>query len=660
MPMHKSASKGADNFPSLRKLVKDRLLKDVFEAAEEKSHGWKILVVDPGSMAVISSSVGMYDIMERRITIVESLEKKRAPFPDKGVIYLMEPTEDSISKLIEDYANKKPLYGPNVFLFFLQRLPDPLLEKIKYCRPLVKRVKALSEVNIDFLAKEDRGFTFDMRESFAPLYSRQGANKFEEVIANKLVTVCATLNEYPHIRYSKSSKVCDTLATLFHKKMDAFLAANPSWWYHGGSSKNDARASQRDRAVLLLLDRADDCLTPLMHDFHYQSMVHDLLKVERDRITTQAETQEDATETEAKDFLLDEKDELWVEIRGKHIAQVIELLSARIREIMNSNTGGALGGKKGDGEKKMSLTDMAAALKALPEYREIMSKLSQHMHISHECMDVFSAESLMDLSEIEQTLATGMDDEGRQPKMSEIIDRVELCLRKMKDPKARIRLILIATLSANGLNYDDRNRLLGAADFSRSDGQTVDNLKAMGAKMGGQKKEDKAGGGGGGFFSSLVGADSGDDDEDEDGEIAQSRFKPVLKRILQGLLGVGDQPLSFEDFPSVVPMPEASSGTAASSARGRKKKHHGGVEGSARKGGGKKDWNKAHGGATSGKKPALTFTGARSVVFTVGGMAHSEMRICREMQELENREIIFGSTAFVTAKDFVEDLSTLS
>ena len=444
-------------------------------------------------MEVISSTIGMYDIMERRITIVESLEKKRAPFPDKGVIYLMEASASSVEKLIDDYANKKILYGPNVFLFFLQRLPDPLLEKIKYCRPLVKRVKALSEVNIDFLAKEERGFTFNMRDSFAPLYSRQGATKYEEMIANKLVTVCATLNEYPHIRYSKSSKVCDGLANLFHKKMDEFVASNPSWWYHGGGK--DARQSQRDRAVLLLLDRADDCMTPLMHDFHYQSMVYDLLNVKGDRITTQAETAEDATETEAKDFLLDEKDELWVELRGKHIAQVIDILSARIREIMNSSTGSSLNKKSDDGDKKMSLTDMAAALKALPEYREIMSKLSQHMHISHECMDVFSSDSLMDLSEIEQTLATGQDDEGRQPKMSEIIDRVELCLRKMKDPKMRVRLILIATLSPNGLNYDDRNRLLDAADFSRSDSQTVENLKAMGAKMGGRAKGEKKGGG---------------------------------------------------------------------------------------------------------------------------------------------------------------------
>ena len=159
--------------------------------------------------------------------------------------------------------------------------------------------------------------------------------------------------------------------------------------------------------------------------------------------------------------------------------------------------------------------------------------------------------------------------------------------------------------------------------------------------------------------SSLVGGDSGDEDEEE-GDIAASRYKPLMKKILLGLLGVGD-PLSFEDFPSVLPMPEsnASSGTAASARS--KKKQHGGVQGSARKGkADQKRWSNAHGTATAGKKPAASFTGGRSIIFTVGGMAYSEMRVARDIMEQENREIIFGSTAFITAKDFVEDLSKLS
>lgn len=152
---------------------------------------------------------------------------------------------------------------------------------------------------------------------------------------------------------------------------------------------------------------------------------------------------------------------------------------------------------------------------------------------------------------------------------------------------------------------------------------------------------------------------SGDEDED-DSEFAASRYKPYLAKILKQLVGTDDEPLSFEEFPSVMPMPEssASSGTAASARR--KKKQHGGVEGSARKGAGaSKRWASTS-GASKGKASATAFTGGRNIIFTVGGMSYSEMQVCREIMAQESREIVFGSTAFVTAREFVDDLSTLS
>jgi syntaxin-binding protein 1 len=442
-----------------------------------KGPGWKVLIVDDHSMRVVSSAVGMYDIMERKITLVESLEKKRAPFPDMGGIYLLNPTASSVAKLLDDFAGNKSLYGNGIFLYFLGRLSDQLLDQIKACKPLMKRLKALTEINVDFLAKEERCFSLDMRDAFPAFYLRKGATPIELSIAEKLVTVCATLNEYPHIRYKQQSAICTSLANVFHLKMDEFVSQNPNWWYHGGPKKK--QTAQRERGILLLLDRADDCLTPLMHDFNYQSLVHDVLPMEGDRITFQNETAADTSRTEAKDVLLDERDALWVELRGKHIAQVIETLSARIREIMSSSTGSSLGGKKSGGGN-MSMSEMANALKALPEYKEIMSKLSQHMHISHECMDVFKKDGLLDLSDLEQTLATGKDEDGRSPKLADMIDRAEGYMMRIKDPKKRLRLILIVTISQGGLRSQDRRRLMNAAELSRSDQQILNSLEVLG------------------------------------------------------------------------------------------------------------------------------------------------------------------------------------
>ena len=443
------------------------------------SPGWKILVVDEISMKVISAAVGMYDIMEQKVTLVEALEKKRAPFPDMGVIYILAPTEDSINRLLSDYASKTSvLYGPNVFLYFLGKIPLQYLDQLKKCKQLIKRLKALSEINVDFLVKEQRAYTLDLKNSpFSSYYLRRSGNSNEDQLASKLVTMCATLNEYPYIRYKRTSGICSSLATIFKMKMDEFVGSNPTWWYHG-SGKSGSKIAERDRSTILLLDRSSDCLTPLLHDFTYQAMVHDLLKMEGDKITYQNESPDDPNIKEDKDVLLNEKDQLWVEMRGKHIAKVIEVLSARINEVVNSSTNSAIAKKSGS--DNMSISQLASALKELPEYREVMSKLSQHMHLAHECMDSFTRGGLMDVSDIEQTLATGKDEDGRSVKLQELIGRLEGALVRTGDVKERLRLILIATVSQNGLSSADRDRLLRAAQLSRDELMVLESLSKLG------------------------------------------------------------------------------------------------------------------------------------------------------------------------------------
>lgn len=451
-----------------------------------KHPGWKVLIVDEHSMRVISSTVGMYDIMERKVTLVESLEKKRAPFPDMAAIYVLEPSSKSVRALVSDFSDaSKPLYGNAVFLFFLGRLPDPLLNEIKQCLPLVKRVKSLTEINIDFLAREERAFTFAMpRDTFSSIYLRQGHTPAELDIAQKLVTVCGTLNEYPHIRFKNDSAVCTSLATVFKLKMDEFVSQNPSWWYHGGPNKTQS-AAMKERGTLLLLDRSDDLLSPLMHDFTYQAMVHDLIPMEGDRVSVASGSAGESSSKDStmKDVLLDEKDSVWVELRGKHIAAVIETLSNRIREIMNSSTGSTLAGGKDTGGT-LSLSQMAAALKALPEYQEVLSKLSQHMHLSHQCMDTFSSQKLLALAELEQTLATGKDEDGKAPKLADIMDEVESALVKIKSTKDKIRFILICIITCSGLRTQDKRRLYAAAELSSKDTRILqESLDVLGVSI---------------------------------------------------------------------------------------------------------------------------------------------------------------------------------
>merc|ERR1712151_824163 len=159
--------------------------------------------------------------------------------------------------------------------------------------------------------------------------------------------------------------------------------------------------NSRERCTFLLLDRNEDMISPLIHELTYQAMVYDLLEMDDDKLTYKIPE----GSKEKKD------DEEWVEFRHKHIADVMQAVSKRITDVVNTNKASKL--QNSDGNKDMSVSELASALKALPEYRELVSKLNQHMHIANECMGKYNSQKLGELGELEQTLATGQDEDGK-------------------------------------------------------------------------------------------------------------------------------------------------------------------------------------------------------------------------------------------------------
>lgn len=61
----------------------------------------------------------MYDIMERRITLVEQLQKPRQPFPEMDVIYLVSSNIASIKRISADFDTPGKAKYANVHIFFL-------------------------------------------------------------------------------------------------------------------------------------------------------------------------------------------------------------------------------------------------------------------------------------------------------------------------------------------------------------------------------------------------------------------------------------------------------------------------------------------------------------------------------------------------------------
>ena len=114
----------------------------VFETLPREE--WYVTVVDKNALKVLSSYLKMSDLLEYNVSVVDPLEKNRKEA--KNVVYIISPLIASMERVIEDFQGPKPLYA-NVRLFFTSKASEKVLERLKLCHPLVRRLIALKEVS---------------------------------------------------------------------------------------------------------------------------------------------------------------------------------------------------------------------------------------------------------------------------------------------------------------------------------------------------------------------------------------------------------------------------------------------------------------------------------------------------------------------------------
>uniref|UniRef100_A0A7S0UQ57 Uncharacterized protein n=2 Tax=Polytomella parva TaxID=51329 RepID=A0A7S0UQ57_9CHLO len=631
--------------------VRVKVIDEMLGGLGDSGGIWKILILDEFTTRILSSSMRMSDIMDANISVVEDLYKRREPLSQPAV-YFIQPTSHSINRLIDDFSGKQALYQ-SVHVFLSSKASNDAINKLKGCEKLMRVIKTLKEVNLEFLSVDSRTIITDHPHSFITAFSTRSEeeksilSKELDSIAVRICTAFVTFGDVPIIRYRIPSSVNgfgedDPTAppgNNLRRQLTRMLATRIQ--DRISSMQRQKQLPVEETCDLLILDRSYDIVAPFIHEWSYESMTYDLLDLETDVYKYSSETA--SGKVDQKEAILDERDALWVDLRHKFIADVYTSLARRFKEFQSKNKAAKLSGNLKS--KDMSAVNIRSLIQALPQYREVIANLSAHVQLSNDLRAVTSERDLSDLGELEQDLVLGL--KNSREMLEYFADHGNV----QPGDKMRLLLCYLATHPAR-LDATKKLQWQKAAGLTATDMAAVMNLACLNIRIIEPMAVAESGNGGkSSFFRRGGGSDKSPKalkatrtkrrapdagPEDEEDEYALDRFRPLLMDVVEQ--AAADR-LPEDEFPYLNRPESTPSEPAARSAR------------SARTGRGL-NWNRREAGSND--------SGRKLVVFILGGATRSEMKCVHELTALLGREVILISTAVSTPNVFLDQLYSLN
>jgi len=580
----------------LARVCKEVIVNQVIGDADH----WRVLVVDNESVKVISAAAKMYDVMDKNITVVENISLKRQPIPQMEAIYFLTPSREIVEALCEDFQGT-PLYAC-AHVFFTSNLERDLLELMAKSK-ITKYIKELKVINFNFKVFESRLFTADIAN---PLPKRDDLNNSAAIhsIAENLASVCAICGYFPYILCPNDKD--DSLSVRIATELNQMLC----------DMKSDKELKRDPDCQIMILDRSFDPITPLLTDFTFQAMINDLLEVEDfERINIALD---DGGSPEEHYF--SDTDSFWQTLRHKHIPDVTQIIVDKFQDFASSNQACQM---KLKGHSINTRQDLSATIRSIPEFKELVTKISFYNALTENCMKLYNSRKLKDIAEIEQSMATGLDENGDKP--TDIMSQ----LRNIMDDETirkedKLKVLMLYIITKGGVKEKELKQICDEFSLSTEERLTVHNLLYIGVtvtSIGKGKSKSKS-------------KEKKKKTEDDDVPYVLSRYVPPLRKIIEDMVAHN---IDSSKFKFIGREPKATSS----------KKHT-------------KEKKNLKTTSTKTKEANANISTVPTLVFIAGGMSFAEARTVYQVSEKQGKNVYGGTTNFITPDSFCDDLLSLN
>ncbi|KAK9467958.1 Sec1-like protein [Lipomyces arxii] len=598
---------------SVKELYRKRVL-DLLDSIKVKNK-YKYLVLDEYTSQLVHNVLTVDEILRHNVSAIERIEERRQIRGSFEAMYILSPQRHIVNCLLADFV-KTPTRYSAAHVFFVPKINQHFIDEI-YNSPAASYIQTCEALMIDFFPQQSNIFTFNDSDSLPLFYNPSCMNLVKQEIlkvANKLVSVCVCLGEYPIVRYYSPPQATHNAYTLpyliantFQQELDAYARANKNF---------PSVEADRPQSVFLVLDRTVDLSGPFLHELTVEAMAHDLCPIKNNKYTYQ-EIDNNGASAEA-DGDLTEDDDLWTELRHLFISNATETLNDRVARFQEEHPEVR--------DQNLSLTALKQKLLTSHAVTQEMARMNLIQSLMSTLTSSAQSSRLLDVIKIEQCLATAMTDDGELPK-TVLRDMVPLLDDQVVLAQDRARMIGLYLLYRNGIIDADLKKLCLHAKLNGTYMILLQNLDLLGAHVIKQSLKERS------YPKKPTPLDS------IESSAERIRYILPLKNILEGVV---HNTLDLQLYKAAKDQPSAASDLAqdylltpstTSSRRNRAV------------------W---HDRALVAQTPAQ-----RIFVFIAGGMTYAEARTAYEISGAYDKEVIIGSQDFISPSDWLQQLSRL-
>jgi vacuolar protein sorting-associated protein 45 len=269
-----------DVYLSFRRYITKILNVDNSRGSDGGMSTMKMFLFDEETYRMISMVYSLAEITNKSVFGTDFLflrKKKTLQYMD--CIMLIRPTKRNLYFLKEEL--KDPSYG-RYRIYFTKSLPNGYLEDLAKA-DIQSKVEGVWIYFADFCALGSKLFITNFasqkkkkaqeKRGKAPvmdidLHDPQ-SQAYLQRAADGILAVLLSLKKKPYIRYSANRR---GRAMDLCKMLESGMDENRALFKNYGNRSLDAR-----RTLVLIMDRHDDPATPLINQFTYQAMLHELL-----------------------------------------------------------------------------------------------------------------------------------------------------------------------------------------------------------------------------------------------------------------------------------------------------------------------------------------------------------------------------------------------